>query len=86
MAANGFYLTMTFYYFYVFLMLIAALPIVFGKRVARNASAAPACCDAAADGRPEVAASAAPTAKEIAGSRAARTPGRVTRDGWNIIA
>ena len=31
MAANGFYLTMTFYYFYVFLMLIAALPIIFGR-------------------------------------------------------
>lgn len=34
MAANAFYLTMTFYYFYVFLMLIVALPIVFGRRVA----------------------------------------------------
>jgi O-antigen ligase len=41
MAANAFYLTMTFYYFYVFLMLIAALPIVFGKRVARNAGQVP---------------------------------------------
>ena len=36
MAANAFYLTMTFYYFYVFAMLAVALPIVFGRRVARR--------------------------------------------------
>jgi O-antigen ligase len=31
--ANVFYLTMSFYYFYVFVMLLLALPIVFGQRV-----------------------------------------------------
>ncbi|MFN2468584.1 MAG: O-antigen ligase family protein [Gaiellaceae bacterium] len=36
MAANAFYLTMTFYYFYAFLMLIVALPIVF--RLDRSAA------------------------------------------------
>ena len=30
--ANVFYLTMSFYYFYVFVMLLLALPIVFGAR------------------------------------------------------
>ena len=32
MAANFFYLTMQFYYFYVFLALVLALPVVFGRR------------------------------------------------------
>jgi hypothetical protein len=32
MAANLFYLTMQFYYFYAFATLILALPIVFGRR------------------------------------------------------
>jgi len=31
LVANFFYLTMTFYYFYVFAMLAAALPVVFGR-------------------------------------------------------
>ncbi len=31
--ANIFYLTMSFYYFYVFVMLLLALPVVFGPRV-----------------------------------------------------
>jgi hypothetical protein len=30
--ANAFYLTMTFYYFFVFCALALALPIVFGRR------------------------------------------------------
>jgi O-Antigen ligase len=34
MAANAFYLTMQFYYFYVFLTLILAVPLVFGPRTA----------------------------------------------------
>jgi hypothetical protein len=34
MAANLFYLTMTFYYVYAFAMLALALPIVFGRRLA----------------------------------------------------
>jgi hypothetical protein len=33
MAANPFYLTMQFYYFYGFVALALALPIVFGGRV-----------------------------------------------------
>jgi O-antigen ligase len=33
--ANVFYLTMSFYYFYVFVMLLLALPVVFGPRVER---------------------------------------------------
>ena len=32
-AANAFYLTMQFYYFYVFAMLVLAAPIVFGRRL-----------------------------------------------------
>jgi O-antigen ligase len=32
MAANFFYLTMQFYYFYAFAVLVLALPIVFGRR------------------------------------------------------
>ena len=32
LVANLFYLTMTFYYFYVFATLAAALPVVFGGR------------------------------------------------------
>jgi O-antigen ligase len=35
MAANFFYLTMQFYYFYAFAVLVLALPIVFGRRVIR---------------------------------------------------
>jgi hypothetical protein len=35
MAANFFYLTMQFYYFYAFAVLVLALPIVFGKAQAR---------------------------------------------------
>jgi hypothetical protein len=31
LAANVFYLTMTFYYFYVFAALAVALPVVFGR-------------------------------------------------------
>ena len=33
MAANLFYLTMPYYYFYAFIALALALPIVFGKRL-----------------------------------------------------
>ena len=33
MAANAFYLTMQFYYFYAFAMLVLAAPVVFGRRV-----------------------------------------------------
>jgi hypothetical protein len=32
MAANFFYLTMQFYYFYAFAVLILALPLVFSRR------------------------------------------------------
>ena len=32
MAANLFYLTMTFYYFYAFIALALALPVVFARR------------------------------------------------------
>jgi O-antigen ligase len=35
LAANAFYLTMTFYYFYAFAILVAAAPVVFGRRLAR---------------------------------------------------
>ena len=31
MAANAFYLTMSFYYFFVFLALALAVPLVFGR-------------------------------------------------------
>jgi O-antigen ligase len=34
MAANVFYLTMQFYYFYAFAVLVLALPLVFGRRLA----------------------------------------------------
>jgi hypothetical protein len=34
-AANFFYLTMTFYYFYAFIALAVALPVVFGGRRAQ---------------------------------------------------
>jgi hypothetical protein len=37
LVANVFYLTMTFYYFYVFAVLAVALPVVFGRRAARTA-------------------------------------------------
>ncbi len=33
LAANVFYLTMTFYYFYVLAMLVLAVPVVFGRRL-----------------------------------------------------
>ena len=33
MAANAFYLTMTFFYFYAFVLLVLALPVVFGRRL-----------------------------------------------------
>jgi hypothetical protein len=32
LAANFFYLTMQFYYFYAFLALVLALPVVFGRQ------------------------------------------------------
>jgi hypothetical protein len=35
MAANLFYLTMQFYYFYAFAALVLALPIVFGQTMRR---------------------------------------------------
>ena len=35
MASNAFYLTMSFYYFYVFAMLVIVTPAVFGRRVER---------------------------------------------------
>ena len=34
MAANVFYLTMTFFFFYAFVLLAVAVPIVFGRRLA----------------------------------------------------
>jgi hypothetical protein len=40
MASNAFYLTMTFFYFYAFELLAVAVPIVFGRRAARNAVSA----------------------------------------------
>jgi hypothetical protein len=36
MASNFFYLTMQFYYFYAFIMLALAVPIVFGRRLRRT--------------------------------------------------
>jgi O-Antigen ligase len=42
MASNAFYLTMTFFYFYAFVMLIVAAPIVLGRRVVWNRLIAPA--------------------------------------------
>jgi O-antigen ligase len=33
MAANAFYLTMTFFYFYALVLLVLALPVVFGRRL-----------------------------------------------------
>jgi O-antigen ligase len=39
LAANAFYLTMTFFYFYVFLIFVLAVPAVFGRRLARSAQA-----------------------------------------------
>ena len=36
LVANLFYLTMTFYYFYVFAVLAVALPVVFGRAAARD--------------------------------------------------
>jgi O-antigen ligase len=37
MAANAFYLTMTFFYFYAFVLLVLAAPVVFGRRIVRAA-------------------------------------------------
>ena len=37
-AANFFYLTMTFYYFYAFLGLALALPVVFGRKYSSPAA------------------------------------------------
>jgi O-antigen ligase len=37
MAANAFYLTMTFFYFYAFALLVLAVPVVFGRRLAAPA-------------------------------------------------
>ena len=36
LVANFFYLTMTFYYFYVFAALAVALPVVFGRAAAHT--------------------------------------------------
>jgi hypothetical protein len=36
MAANAFYLTMSFFYFYAFVLLVAATPVVFARRAVRN--------------------------------------------------
>ena len=36
MAANFFYLTMSFYYFFVLAMLIIVAPAVFGRRLVRS--------------------------------------------------
>jgi hypothetical protein len=33
MASNAFYLTMTFFYFYSFVLLVLAVPVVFGRRL-----------------------------------------------------
>jgi hypothetical protein len=33
MAANAFYLTMTAFFFYGFILLVIALPVVFGRRL-----------------------------------------------------
>jgi O-antigen ligase len=33
LAANAFYLTMTFFYFYAFVLLVLAVPVVFGRRL-----------------------------------------------------
>ncbi len=41
LAANVFYLTMTFYYFYVLSALVLAVPIVFGRRVPATAPVSP---------------------------------------------
>jgi hypothetical protein len=36
LAANAFYLTMTFFYFYAFVLLVLAVPVVFGRRLQAN--------------------------------------------------
>jgi hypothetical protein len=41
MAANFFYLTMSFYYFFVFATLALALPVVFGRRLRTAPEPAP---------------------------------------------
>ena len=41
MAANVFYLTMSFYYFYAFVLLAVSAPVVFGRRVAPEAAKVP---------------------------------------------
>ena len=40
-ATNSFYLTMCFYYFYVFTMLALAVPVVFARRLAPSPGAEP---------------------------------------------
>jgi O-antigen ligase len=37
MASNAFYLTMTFFYFYAFVLLVLAAPVVFGRRLVQAA-------------------------------------------------
>jgi O-Antigen ligase len=37
MASNAFYLTMTFFYFYAFVLLVLAVPVVFGRRLTSSA-------------------------------------------------
>jgi O-antigen ligase len=37
MASNAFYLTMTFFYFYAFVLLVLAVPVVFGRRLTPSA-------------------------------------------------
>jgi O-antigen ligase len=41
LAANFFYLTMTFYYFYVLAVFVLAVPIVFGRLLGRQAQTDP---------------------------------------------
>jgi O-antigen ligase len=53
MAANLFYLTMQFYYFYAFVALLLALPIVFGRRVRSRPGSS-------SEGRPQVSRAARP--------------------------
>jgi hypothetical protein len=38
MAANAFYLTMTFFYFYALVLLVLAVPVVFGRRLAASSA------------------------------------------------
>src|SRR5581483_7634224 len=74
MVANIFYLTMSFYYFYVFAVLALAAPIVFGRRLAR-ARARRACSSAprprAFPGTPR--AGSCPTPSSTCGRAASRS-------------